>query len=79
MSFPTTLLGHNDGSLTQTKRWFKAQYPNHRFIMDELDDPNGIHVFKKFEEEGFVERFECHFMLVDTSCDALFALAKPAI
>ena len=60
------------------KRWFKAQYPNHRFIMDELDNPNGILAFNRFEEEGFVERFQCHFRLVDPPCDALYTLATPA-
>ena len=61
------------------KRWFKAQYPNHRFIMDELDNPNGIHAFNRFEEEGFVERFQCYFRLVDIPRDAFYALATPAI
>ena len=60
------------------KQWFKAQYPNHRFIMDELDNPNGIHAFNRFEEKGFVERFQCHFRLVDIPCDVLYAWAMPA-
>ena len=33
-------------------RWFKVQYPHHRFIMEEWDDANGIHAFNRFEEEG---------------------------
>ena len=61
------------------RRWFKAQYPHHRFIMKGLDNVNGIHVFNRFEEEGFVERFQCHFRLVDIPLDALYALATPAI
>ena len=60
-------------------RWFKAQYPNHRFIMEELDNANGIHAFNRFEEEGFVERFQCHFRFVDIPRDALYALATSAI
>ena len=60
-------------------RWFKAQYPNHRFIMEELDNVNGIHAFNRFEEEGSVERFQCRFRLVDIPRDALYALATPAI
>ena len=60
------------------KRWFKVQYPNHRFILDELDNPNGIHAFNIFEEEGFVERFQCHFSLADIPRDAFYALATPA-
>ena len=57
------------------KRWFKAQYPNHSPVMEELDNANGIHAFNRFEEEGFVERFQCHFRLVDIPRDAFYALA----
>ena len=60
------------------KRWFKAQYPNHEFIMKERDNANGIHTFNRFEEKGFVERFQCHFRLVDIPRDAFYALATPA-
>ena len=56
----------------------KAQYPNHRPIMEGLDNANSIHAFNKFEEEGFVERFQCYFRLVDIPRDAFYALATPA-
>ena len=59
------------------KRWFKAQSPHHRFKMKGLDNANGIHAFNRFEEEGFVERFQYHFRLVDIPGDALYALATP--
>ena len=59
------------------RRWFKAQYPHHRFIMKELDNANGIHAFNRLEEKGYVERFQCHFRLVDIPRDALYALAMP--
>ena len=78
MSTPTTLQEYNDGSFNTKKRWFKAQYPNHKFIMKERDNANGIHTFKRFEEKGFVERFQCHFRLVDIPRDAFYALATPA-
>ena len=61
------------------RRWFKAQYPHHRFIMEELGNANSIHAFNKFEEKGYVERFQCHFRLVDILGDALYALATPTI
>ena len=38
-------------------RWFKVQYPHHRFIMEELDNSNSIHAFNRLEEKGYVERF----------------------
>ena len=55
MSIPTILRGYNDSSLKQKKRWFKAQYPHHRFIMEESDNANSIHAFNRFEEKEFVE------------------------
>ena len=61
------------------KRWFKTQYTHHRFIIEELDHANSIHAFNRFEEKGYVERFQCHFRLVDIPRDALYALATPAI
>ena len=61
------------------RRWFKAKYPHHRFITEEQDNANGIHPFNRFEEERFVERFQCHFRLVDIPRDALYALTTPAI
>ena len=60
--------------ITTKKRWFKAQYPHHRFIIEELDNANSIHAFNRFEEKGYVERFQCHFRLVDIPRDALLRL-----
>ena len=65
--------------ITTKKRWFKAQYLHHRFIKEELDDANSIHTFNRFEEKGYVERFQCHFRLVNTPRDVFYALATPAI
>ena len=45
--------------------------------MKGLDNANGIHAFNRFEEEGFVERFQYHFRRVDIPGDALYALATP--
>ena len=43
------------------RRWFKAQCPHHRFIIEELDNANSIHAFNRFGEKGYSERFQCHF------------------
>ena len=79
MSIPTTLQEYNDGSLTQKRWWFKAQYPHERFIMEELDDANSIHLLNRSEEKKYVERFWFHLRLVDIPRDALYALATPVI
>ena len=65
--------------ITTKRRWFKAQYPHHRFIIEELDNMNSVHAFNRFEEKGYVERFQCHFRLVDILRDDPFVLATPAI
>ena len=65
--------------ITTKKRWFKAQYPHHRLIIEELDNKNSIHAFNRFEEKGYVEHFQCHFRLVDIPRDVLYALAMSAI
>ena len=65
--------------ITTKRRWFKAQYPHHRPIIQELDNVNSIHAFNRFEEKGYVERFQYHFRLVDISRGALYALAMSSI
>ena len=65
--------------ITTKKRWFKAQYPQHRFIIEELDNTNSIHAFNRFEEKGYIERIQCNFRLVDIPRDVFYALATPAI
>ena len=47
--------------------------------MEEMDNANGIPAFNRFEEEGFVDRFQCHFRLFDIPRDVSYALAIPAI
>ena len=47
--------------------------------MEELDNANSTHGFNRFEEEGYVKRFQCHFRLVHIPRDVLYVLATPAI
>ena len=65
--------------ISTKRRWFRAQYPHHRFIIGELDNGNSIHAFNWCDEERHVERFQCHFRLVSLARDALYALATPSI
>ena len=65
--------------ITTKRRWFKAQYSNHRFIMEELENANSIHAFNRFEEKEYVDRFHCHFRLADIPRDPLHALATFSI
>ena len=65
--------------ITTKRRWFRAQYPHHMFMIEEMDNANSIHAFNRFEEEGYVERFQCHFRLANLARDALHALATSTI
>ena len=47
--------------------------------MEQLDNSNSIHAFNRFEEKGYVERFQCHFRLVDILRDVFYALVTLAI
>ena len=65
--------------ISTKRRRFTAQYPHHRFIIEELDNANCIRVSNRFEDKGYVERVQCHFRLADLPRDAFYSLAMPAI
>ena len=45
-------------------RWFDRHFPDHDVIA-EIYNPNSIHAFNRFKEEGHVERRYNHFRLID--------------
>ena len=59
-------------------RWFQKHFPDHEIIV-ELDNPNSIHVFNRFEEEGHTERKYNHFGLIDLVRDDLYSMGIPGI
>ena len=80
MSVPAILQGYKDVLLTQKDVFLcRAQYPHYRFIVEELDNTNSIHAFNQLEEEGHIERFQCHSRLDDFARDPLYALGTPTI
>ena len=44
--------------------WFDRHFPDHEVIV-EIDNPNNIPVFNRFEEEGHAERRYNHFRLIN--------------
>ena len=69
---------YNDASLTQKNDGLKHNIQNIvRPVMEEVDNANDIHAFNRSEEEGFVERFQCHFRIPDIPRDAFYGLATP--
>ena len=59
-------------------RWFDWHFPDHEFIV-EIDNPNSIHAFNRFEEEGDAERNYNHFRLIDLTREELYAMTVPTI
>ena len=60
--------------ISTKRRRFTAQYLHHRFIIEELDNANSIHVFNRFEDKWYVERFQCHFRHADLPRDAFLGM-----
>ena len=58
--------------------WFNWRFPNHKVIV-EVDNPNSIHAFNRFEEEGHAERIYNHFRLIDLTQEELHVTGVPAI
>ena len=59
-------------------RWFDRHFPDHEIIV-EIDNPNGIHAFDRFAEEGHAERRYNHFRLMDLTREDLYIMGVPAI
>ena len=59
-------------------RWFDRHFPDHEVIV-EVDNPNSIHPFNKFEEEGHAEQKYNRFRLIDLTREELYAIGVPAI
>ena len=51
--------------------WLEQHFPDHE-VIPEIDNPNSIHAFNRFEEEGHVERKFNHFRLIDLTRDNLY-------
>ena len=59
-------------------RWFDRHFPDHEVIV-EIDNPNSIHAFNRFEEDGHAERKYNHFRLIDLTREELYTIGVPAI
>ena len=59
-------------------RWFDGHFPDQKVIVG-IDNPNSIHAFSRFQEEGHAERKYNHFRLIDLTQEELYAMGVPAI
>ena len=58
--------------------WFHRHFSEHEVIV-EIDSPNSIHAFNRFEEEGHVKSRYNHLRLIDLTRDEFYAMVVPAI
>ena len=58
-------------------KWFDRHFPDHEVVV-EIDNPNSIHAFNHFEEEGHVERRYSRFRLIDLTREELYVMRVPA-
>ena len=59
-------------------RWLGQYFPEHEVIV-EIDNPNSIHPFNWFEEEGHAKQKLIHFRLIDLTREELYAMGVPVI
>ena len=59
-------------------RWLNQHFPDHEVIV-EMDSPNSIHAYNRFEEEGHVEWRYNNFRLIDLTREELYNIGVPAI
>ena len=59
-------------------RWFDRHFPDHEVTV-EIDNPNNIHAFNRFEEEVHADRKYNHFRLKDLTREELHVMGVPAI
>ena len=64
--------------ISTKRRWLLDQFSDSEEIVV-IDNPNSVHAFNRFEEEGHVERYKCHFKLIDLTREDLYDMGVPPI
>ena len=60
------------------RRKLRKRFPRGEEIVV-INNPNSVHKFNRLEEEGHVERYQCHFKLTDLTREDLYDMGIPAI
>ena len=63
--------------ITTKRRWLSEKVPRCEEIVI-IDNSNSVNTFNRLEDEGHVERYGCHFKLIDLMREDLYNLAVPA-
>ena len=64
-------------AISTKRRWLSDKFPDSEEIVA-IDNPNSIYRFNRLEEEEHVERYGCHFKLVDLTREDLYEMGIPA-
>ena len=64
--------------ITTTKRRLHKHFPKSKETVV-IENTNSIHAFNPLEREYHVERYKCHFRLIDLIRDDLYDMSVPGI
>ena len=64
--------------ISAKRRWLFEKFPRCEEIVV-IDNPNSVHAFNRFEEEEHVQRYGCHFKLLDLTREDLYGMGVPPI
>ena len=64
-------------TISAKRRWLREKFPDSEEIVA-IDNPNSIHKFNRLEEEHHLERYGCHYKLVDLTREDLYDMGIPA-
>ena len=64
-------------TISAKRRWLREKFPDSEEIVA-IDNPNSIHKFNRLEEEHHLERYGCHFKLIDLTREDLYDMGIPA-
>ena len=75
-NFPYYIARIQRRKLATKRRWtFKKFTISEEIVV--INNPNSIHAFNRLEEQGHINRYKCHFRLVDLTREDLYDMGIP--
>ena len=75
-NFPYYIARIQRRNLATKRRCILKKFPNSEEIVV-INNPNSIHAFNRLEEQGHINRYKCHFRLVDLTREDLYDMGIP--
>ena len=76
--YPYYIMRIKSRAITTKKQWLQEKFPKSKGTVA-IDKPNSVHAIHCSEKEDHVERYKCHFKLIDLTRDDLYDLRIPGI